>query len=76
MSDIDDYALIGDCRSAALVPKDGSIDWLCWPRLTALPSSAHSSMKAQGAGESLLPPPTPLSVLLAHALFGSFYQLP
>src|ERR1700712_1629527 len=29
---IEEYGLIGDCSSCALVGRNGSIDWLCWPR--------------------------------------------
>jgi GH15 family glucan-1,4-alpha-glucosidase len=57
---IAEYALLSDCRSASLVSRDGSVDWLCVPRFDG-PSifgrlldegAGHWSLRATGASET------------------------
>jgi GH15 family glucan-1,4-alpha-glucosidase len=58
MTRIEDYALIGDTQTGALVSRDGSIDWLCFPRFDSgacfaalLGERRHGRWRIAPAGE-------------------------
>src|SRR5258705_2835949 len=61
---IEDYGLIGDMNSAALVGRDGSVDWLCLPRFDSascftglLGDERNGRWRVAPAGEAAGGPP-------------------
>src|SRR3954471_10163875 len=57
---IEDYALVGDLQSAAIVGRDGSVDWLCLPRFDS-PACFCALVGEARHGRWLLAPTVPVS---------------
>nr|WP_233200015.1 glycoside hydrolase family 15 protein [Cryobacterium sp. N22] len=68
---IEDYALISDCHSAALVGRDGSIDWLCLPRYDSA-SMFGALLGSEEQGRWLLAPADPAATCTRSYLGESF----
>ena len=50
-----DHGIVGDCRSAALISRGGSCDWLCWPRFDS-PSVFAAILDEERGGRFLIEP--------------------
>src|SRR5262245_24108207 len=63
---IHDYGIIGNGRSAALVSRSGSIDWLCWPRFDS-PSLMAALLDRERGGHFQIGPAAPFTATRAYA---------
>jgi GH15 family glucan-1,4-alpha-glucosidase len=68
---IEDYAMISDCQSAALINKDGAIDWLCFPRYDS-PSMFGAMLGDTRHGHWGLRPADPAATATRAYLDGTF----
>ncbi len=59
---IEDYAIVGDCHTAALIGRDGSLDWLCWPRFDSPACFAALLGSADNGRWKIAPTGTPVRV--------------
>jgi GH15 family glucan-1,4-alpha-glucosidase len=62
---IQDYGIIGNGRSAALVSRSGSIDWLCWPRFDS-PSLLAALLDRTRGGHFSIAPTAPFTATRAY----------
>src|SRR5262245_54709899 len=61
-SPIEDYAMLSDCHTAALISREGSIDWLCLPQYDS-PSTFGALLGSEDHGRWMLRPRDPAATV-------------